>query len=657
MTFQGRIDLAPPIEVKPFAGPKPRSLVAQVGLKMILLACLCTIIVSVLGYRFVVERAERRALSSLSEYLAERGRAESRIFAEAEDNVRTFRDRFIALYRDPRVLPSADFDRYYFEPGDGTIRLREEFFRGVRDSDGLIRSGTSAFVGRERPPLTDELKRRLVLAYKLVDEYGPGWIGNFSNLHASLPENALVIHWPDAPWGLDAKADLNLVAGSVIRSTLQQENPSRKPVWTGLYYDLTAKHWTVTHELPVDLDGKHLITPSLDIRLDDMIAGMIAHHPAGAQNLILASNGDLVAHPERIDEMRQNQGVLNVATLGDPKLLQIYQSIVARSSQAPEPGGVHIALVPELDAYIGFTELEGPGWWFVTLYPRKLIDASAYEAARGLLLILFSLFALTTLIVIIVLRTSVARPINQVKLASERLAAGDYLAIADGSVRLPEELNNEIGLLARSFRAMAVRAGDAKGHLEQSVTARTLELEIANRKLEQLSFVDGLTSAYNRRAFDLDLGAAIAEAKSGKPRSALLLCDIDCFKLYNDSYGHEAGDQVLRTIVETMARAVPGNRVYRYGGEELAVILHPDQSKEWRMIGTAVVEAIAALKLPHRASELGFVSISGGLARIGNNVSSAPDIIKAADILLYQAKQQGRNRLVDSLHPFREAAA
>jgi diguanylate cyclase (GGDEF)-like protein len=628
----------------PFTKAGTRSLGAATARAIILWAALATILLTGISYLLASARAERQALERLSEYVSQRGEAESQLFLIAQANLETFRGRFLELYNDPTVLASPRFEDWFHEDRHGAIRLRPEYFEGRRDSDGTIRRGTSGFMGRKRPELTPELQRRMIIAYELVDRFGPAWLNQFDNLHASLPENALIIHWPGGNWGAEADPDLEMTAGAVIKATLQSENPARRPVWTGLYYDLTAGHWAVTYQLPVDQDGRHLINPSHDIRLGDLVRRLAEEHPPGGRNLILSEGGELIAQPGRMDEILQNRGVLDIGKLGDPVLGAIHQAlrdeVVARGSD----GEARVVRIDALDAYVAFARIEGPGWWFATIYPRSLISRQAHEAAAIILLLGLLLLVLVATAVLAVLRLRVARPLAALESASRRIAAGEHDAVATGAVGLPVERRDEIGLLARAFRSMAAEVGAASAELERNVAARTVELRLANRRLEQLSLRDGLTGAFNRRALDSDLAAAARRARELGLPSALLLCDIDHFKAYNDSYGHLAGDQVLILVASTVAQSVPDGRVYRYGGEEFAVILDPSECA-CASVGDQLVRRIAALQMPHRGSPLGIITMSAGLAYMDDSLAGAAALLEAADAQLYRAKARGRNRL------------
>jgi diguanylate cyclase (GGDEF)-like protein len=617
---------------------------------MLFWACANTLILTAIGYWFVSERAEQRALSYLSGYIEQRVRAESQVFRAGEANLMKFKERFLALYQDANVLKDPQFETYFKKDPDGALRMPATFFTGTIDANGLSRSGTTGFIGRKHAPLTPELKRRLVLAYQLISELGPAWNGQLVNLHATFPENAAVFHWPNVPWGLEARAEEYFPDMNIVGSTLQKNNPKREPVWSTLYFDRMARKWNVTYQVPVDLHGKHLINPSHDILLDELMQRLIDEHPPGAYNLILAKNGSLIAHPDRLDHLRETGTDLNVRTLGDPALLSIYKLI---SKDAARSAGSQVRIVEDakLDAYVSFAEIGGPGWWFVTVYPRSLVLESARETANWLLGIGILSFMLMTLVVVGVLRQRVSRPIGQMKVASERLSSGDYLSVANGEVRLPEEQNNEIGLLAQSFKSMARKVGDSARYLEQVVEERTMELAVANSALERLTLQDSLTGAFNRRAFDRDLATFASTAAGSEEIRALMLCDIDHFKQYNDRYGHQMGDACLQLVISEIARQARGDCVYRYGGEEIGVLLKGASADAIRQCGERIIRGVEGLGLPHGRSSYGVVTISGGLTLIGPGSSSVVEVIAATDALLYEAKQAGRNRLSHRLPP------
>jgi diguanylate cyclase (GGDEF)-like protein len=191
--------------------------------------------------------------------------------------------------------------------------------------------------------------------------------------------------------------------------------------------------------------------------------------------------------------------------------------------------------------------------------------------------------------------------------------------------------------------------------LERQVQARNADLQrlgAANESLEHLSLHDGLTNLANRRFFDKYLADQMAIARRYQRPLALVLCDVDSFKAYNDHYGHQAGDECLKQIAAALRICCrrPADMAARYGGDEFAMILPDTGLISAAKIGEAARDAVARLGIPHQHSPVAaHASISGGVAVLFGKVDlTAQQLTAAADQALYQAKHLGRNRMVSA---------
>jgi len=198
-------------------------------------------------------------------------------------------------------------------------------------------------------------------------------------------------------------------------------------------------------------------------------------------------------------------------------------------------------------------------------------------------------------------------------------------------------------VLRAKLNAMA-RITEMRGRLLET----SHELEDANRALMRLSAVDGLTNIANRRAFDNALEAAWRQGQQNGTPVALLLGDVDFFKRYNDSFGHQQGDACLQAVAGALARTSRSNSdlVARYGGEEFAVLLPETPAPAALEVAQRALCAIRELLLPHPASDAApNVTLSLGVAVCVPAPSRPKEaLIKAADNALYQAKAECRNR-------------
>lgn len=157
---------------------------------------------------------------------------------------------------------------------------------------------------------------------------------------------------------------------------------------------------------------------------------------------------------------------------------------------------------------------------------------------------------------------------------------------------------------------------------------------------------DELTGIYNRRAFDADLRRHLKEHKETGKSFSLLMCDVDYFKQYNDSMGHPAGDKALQYITQSIMNMLRGSdSLYRYGGEELIVLLDNTDKLQAQNVARRALNQVRNLQLPHPSTELGYLTISIGCASSEEIEDCDEDIVELVDKQLYKAKQSGRNRL------------
>ena len=158
---------------------------------------------------------------------------------------------------------------------------------------------------------------------------------------------------------------------------------------------------------------------------------------------------------------------------------------------------------------------------------------------------------------------------------------------------------------------------------------------------------DGLTGVLNRRAFDTDLDKCLGQFREEGKIFSLLMCDIDFFKQYNDSLGHLEGDKALILVTDALTKGLRAmDSLYRYGGEELVIILDKATPAQARGVALRALELVRELRVPHPHSDSGYLTISIGCATSNEAESMADSLLAVVDRRLYQAKQGGRNRLV-----------
>lgn len=222
----------------------------------------------------------------------------------------------------------------------------------------------------------------------------------------------------------------------------------------------------------------------------------------------------------------------------------------------------------------------------------------------------------------------------------------------DTNQRSPAELQALVNGLLAATREMEQRTRSLESELQRSgEQVRELRSKLDNVRKESLT--DPLTGIANRKAFDDAVGSALAQM-AGEPEAVtLLLCDIDHFKSFNDNWGHQTGDQVLRLVANCLAENVKGrDTAARYGGEEFAVLLRGTGLEAATQVAEQIRNTVETKKLVKKSTGdvLGNITISIGVAQFAPG-EAAEAVINRADACLYGAKSHGRNLVINQHDP------
>jgi diguanylate cyclase len=240
---------------------------------------------------------------------------------------------------------------------------------------------------------------------------------------------------------------------------------------------------------------------------------------------------------------------------------------------------------------------------------------------------------------------SVSRAIESARETSE--AYGQQLATASES--LVEQDAEAVRAMVENLSVATRKVREENQALESQLADTTDELSRMREHLEQVrrdAMTDGLTSLANRKAFDESLEAATAQSEAKGEPLTLAVVDIDHFKVFNDTWGHQTGDQVIRYVASVIGRLAEGGRIAaRYGGEEFAVIFPGEKSDKALAALESAREEISSRILKRRSTneDLGAITISSGIAerKAGDTPAS---LVERADGALYASKRAGRNR-------------
>jgi anti-anti-sigma regulatory factor len=321
-----------------------------------------------------ISRLREQAVAQLGKYVGERGQRERMRFMLAQDNHRIFVEEFLESYgslTDKQV--ERDFTRLFARDRDGVIRNRQDRFN--------IHTDAGVYIGKD-VEVTPDIKRRVVTARLLCQHLGPAWRTRFQNTYVTMPENIMVIFWPEVPWCQNAESELSIPNEEFGWVADVAHNPERTSVWTGLFYDHVAAVWMVSCETPIDIDGKHLATVGHDVTLDELLDRAVHDHLPGAYNVIFRPDGRLISHPRLIDDIKKQEGYFDIHKCNDEQLQSIFSQVIERKAEGVIEDRAN-------RSFFAVTHIKEPDWYFVVVVPEEtlLIDelTSEFESqARSL---------------------------------------------------------------------------------------------------------------------------------------------------------------------------------------------------------------------------------------------------------------------------------
>jgi signal transduction histidine kinase len=431
-----------------------------------------------LSYLHGVSVLQAQVKQELQKYITERGQRESDRFRLAQSNLSLVQQRFLLELEQP-VLPNLnrEFDRVFLPWNDRTLR---NFPQNRPPSEFDTLRYPTASIGRteqgDKMPITPELRHRVMTAYHLVGDFGTAWTKQFADLYYVSPENVNINYWRGVPLALTSPPDLYQPKEEFFYVADPQNNPSRNSAWTGVYLDPSVNIWMVSAILPVYEGDRFLGIFGHDIVLTELINKTVDDRQPGTTNMLFRDDGRLVAHPDYMKEIQAAQGQLAIDQANDPHLQRIFQRVKNAADSTT------VIDNPQDNEFIAVTQLQGPNWYFVKIYPKSLLAGTAWSSAQ---FVLWSgVVALIIEITLIsgVLRRQIAAPLKKLTEASQKLTSGDF------AIELDASRDDELGHLAGSFNTMAGQLKASFGQIEDAnaaLEAQVTELQVTLHTLHQ----------------------------------------------------------------------------------------------------------------------------------------------------------------------------
>jgi signal transduction histidine kinase/DNA-binding response OmpR family regulator len=460
----------------------PKSLTRQTLIKMGMRIAIVILLITFVSYWLMVSALKSQSLEQLEKYIIERGQRESSIFQLAQDNHALLKNAFYQqLEKFGAKEPSKAFEQLFVQWADGTTRNKP---KDQTPEHFDTTQYPSVYIGKQ-VNINADIQRRVLTFYHLLSHYGPAWRNRFVDTYFLAPENIAAIYWPNKPWALNATADLNIQNEEYFYVSDKAHNPERNPAWTGLYFDHVVKLWMVSLETPIDdAQGHHIATIGNDIILNELMQRTIHDTLEGAYNLILRKDGRLIAHPDKITQIQEQDGQFDILQSGDPHLIRTFEFL-----KNSKPNQIVIQNTVDKE-YLAITKIVGPEWFLVTVYPQALLSGPAFKTASFILILGLLSLLIEVLILFWVLRTQVAKPLQEFIFATQTIASGHFSlenpVTQPGKIiqgHLPLERSDELGHLAHSFHSMA---GQLKTLFSKMATKNT-ELKAVIEDIVQIS--------------------------------------------------------------------------------------------------------------------------------------------------------------------------
>jgi diguanylate cyclase (GGDEF)-like protein len=461
------------------------------------------------------------------------------------------------------------------------------------------------------------------------------------------------------------------------RPWYQEAIAAKQRVWTKIYPGFTSGTVFLAASQPLyDSTGKLLGVSGVDISLLG-IQKFLAETPVSSNGavFVVEKSGMLVASSSQEALFRQVIG-------GIPQRLNVVDSqnsLVSSTAKfiAQQTGGFRNIQQTQkfqfnIDGKQQFVQVlpiageRGLDWSIVIVVPEADVMSRIHVGTLST-----ALFCLTAALIVILLNSVISRwlsrSIKNLNEASQNIARGNFgQKIADPGIQEFSILANSFDQMSQEIQQSRRQLEEYSRSLEQKVQERTqdledeiarravmeMELQAANRELEEMAYLDGLTHIANRRQFDERLQQEWCRMQRDNLPLSLIICDIDYFKQYNDAYGHSEGDGCLRQVAQAVYACArrASDLSARYGGEEFVALLPNTPDAGAVQVAKSIQQLVKSLRIPHIRSEVSHVvTLSFGIATMmPSNQNSPEELILRADRALYKAKQAGRDQILSS---------
>lgn len=528
---------------------QPQSKLSNTILKSVSIRVLIVILISsFLSYLHLYNTIEKGIKETLQKYVGERVKREESLFLLAQSNHEILKKETITRFsKQASQAELLRFDKLLQRYPDGTIRNKKAFYDGTQSAGVFIPPGVK---------ITDDLKHRVLVMMDLVETYGKAFRSRFQDTYFTTSENIIVLYWPEVPnWTMEMKSDFNMLAEEYVWVADKKNNPERKSVWTGAFYDKVGKTWMTSLETPIDGKDWSVIIGH-DVMLDEFVFRVSNEHLDGTSNMIFTRDGRLISHPILLSEIKNSGGKLNLQETNDNDLKEIFKKVVQFKTYNGESTG--LIEVENLKGILAFSRISGPGWYFVTVFPHALITSTALNGILFIIILALASLACEIAFLYFGLKRDVIEPLKRLEESVSKISHGQYQS------RLNMNRTDELGHLAKSFNSMAQKIHDNEKSLIRIVDERTKQIDDQRAVLIQKSKLASLGKMAGGIAHEINTPLAIIDMELEQVFEGIK----------DNSLTNEDLSESIKTVHSTTARIakiINGLRFFARDGSQLPI--------------------------------------------------------------------------------------
>lgn len=452
--------------------PLPTSspgLIGSVGHELALRISGVIVASSLLTAAYVYQQSTATELTALEHFAQEEAERESASLRQTERQLTGLLDHTLAADRTESLPPGmeeSEFHQRFSRGNDGAFRRRSDL-PGDREADAFLIAALAE---------QGEARREALRLQTQVSRFALAWGETYHNVFLADLDGIAATYWPGVESYRDTPADFRLGETPWAQAAGPERNPERRPVWSAPWFDWVSKGWYVSCFVPRDQGGRPHFVAGAALPLNDWHTRIRNQKPAGAYNLVMRADGQLIAHsdPEIMASLRARHGEFFLQESGDPQLKAIYdalhQDFAGQASIEEEQSGL----------YLGVASIPGPDWYWITAIPARELNRPGLIRAALVLGVGLAALGLVLVWVMALIKGRYIAPLQQL--------VGEVTAFGKGKLdaRVPANLTrqrDELGRLGRAFNRMADSLAqttrEVNGYaraLEQKVQERTQEL-------------------------------------------------------------------------------------------------------------------------------------------------------------------------------------